>query len=277
MKVIMKTRCSILVLLFVLVFSGSFALAGCSLEPGSAGPTGAGGVLTITDIPSRYNGWYMVVDEGWFIGSTQPPPRYRLNDRNWRGSGVYVRGNRISIPLWVFDDRELRWSRFNFSGDANVLVIFFPTQNAISGMRYYDFEVFFLNGNATVRFSEHTIESPRISVWRHNVPNHGMIEIIFSNRALQVTGAAPQHSDFYQIRLRAVPLQEDEPGTLLCHGRIEIEHPNIIFVPDAACERELFAGHFTNGVLRVPGFGMPDGSRINITATATTHGIPPAP
>ena len=115
------------------------------------------------------------------------------------------------------------------------------------------------------------------SVWRHNVPGHGMVEITFSNRALQLTGVAPQHGDFYQIRLRAVPLQEGDAGELLCHGRIEIDTPYIVFVPAAACERDNFTATLTNGVLRVNAFELSDGRRINIIATPTPHGNPPGP
>ena len=121
---------------------------------GIACAQGGGGILTITDIPSRFNGMYAVFEGNTHccdmaLGGAQSWDPYRRT-----GTAARINNGRVSIPVWVMDDRGIRYNgnhRVEIGGSIGRPASLFD----FIGIARWEFHsVSFVNGSATVSFHD---------------------------------------------------------------------------------------------------------------------------
>ncbi|MCL2042617.1 MAG: hypothetical protein FWG89_00610 [Treponema sp.] len=110
-----------------------------------------GGVLTITDIPVRFNGKYAVAEGDGIdlIGAQSVEPS------SWSGTGARISNGRVSIPLWLEDRDTMVKYAGNHTLMIGVALLDSPSIDdweSIAELEFYS--VAFSNGNAAVSFQD---------------------------------------------------------------------------------------------------------------------------
>ena len=113
----------------------------------------SGGTLVITNIPSRFNGKF-VVAEGYgrsidILGAQS------INWDTGEGIGSRVSNGRVSVPMWIEDRNE--YVRYAGNNTLELEVIFLNSQSTnewdeIAWLEYNS--VTFSNGNVTISFQD---------------------------------------------------------------------------------------------------------------------------
>jgi len=125
-------------------------------ENGNGNGNGNGGTLTVTGIPSEYNGKYAVYasnDQPYLVGAQN------INANTGEVTAVQIGNGSVSLPVWVFDNNKYT----RFSGDRTVAsgnnkngFTIYNTATIVSGgyvtsvYGKYLQSITFTNGNATV-------------------------------------------------------------------------------------------------------------------------------
>ena len=138
----------LIILVTVLVF-GTFGVGSIFSQAGS------GGILTITDIPARFNGKYAL-----FFGennTTEILGVQSFNMADGTGVGVRIENGRVNIPVWI--ERAGDLVRYNGSRTFYIEVGIVRTAKLdenleeIAGFEFD--EVTFRNGSATISFHDY--------------------------------------------------------------------------------------------------------------------------
>ena len=115
---------------------------------------GGGGTFTLTNIPSEYNGMYMMIrsEDGAFWGT--------MDEDGWPSMDLArISNGRASIPLWTGADDEVWWVRFNRTGTFDCGGVI-NTANGYGGAAVVSFDFYsvsFTNGSATKSWNDASI------------------------------------------------------------------------------------------------------------------------
>jgi hypothetical protein len=152
-------RRSLLAIAIVAVIGVSFAACGGDDDDGGNDPNnpenpGGGGTLTVTGIPSEYNGKYAayssVADLPFLIGAQS------LDVSTGLITAVQISNGSVNLPMWVAGNSGYtRFSGNRTVGNSNNTVLILNTAtfspSANNALTYKDFQsVTFSNGNASI-------------------------------------------------------------------------------------------------------------------------------
>jgi len=125
----------------------------------------SGGTFTLTDIPSKYNGKYAILD----IGIKTVPTVFGCKDWNLTTNmitGVKIENGKVSIPMWLLSSTGDSYSRYSGNDNFNkeIGVFIHNTEILKAGISSKDFEIIidispitFSKGNATKSWNDGTI------------------------------------------------------------------------------------------------------------------------
>jgi hypothetical protein len=120
---------------------------------GGSGGSGSGGsgTLTITDIPSQYNGKYVIC----FVASMSSDIDSAIGFQDWKtGSYPKVANGKASIPLWTPNATQTQFVRFSGSGEFTITFGFFNSNfNDGAEVVGATMDVRFSKGSATISWN----------------------------------------------------------------------------------------------------------------------------
>ena len=119
----------------------------------SACNSNQGGALTITDIPSSFNGKYAVLEgynRSFFVLGAQ-----RIDSETGNGTGARISNGRVIIPVWLLDEEGITGYVGNHTLDIDITILDSPSTDDWDSIAWIDFEsITFTNGNARVSFRD---------------------------------------------------------------------------------------------------------------------------
>jgi hypothetical protein len=144
-----------------------FYFTACS-DDGGGGGGGDDGTLTVTNIPSKYNGKYawaeVLLDATYYdyeIFGVES-----ISVENGTGKGVKISNGSVSIPMWVYKEGD-SFSRYSDNGTHSVAIGVVNQQNAPLGEKtpgsfaqlttvlgFFDDGIAFKRGGATVSWNK---------------------------------------------------------------------------------------------------------------------------
>lgn len=154
---------SVFKFLVILAFAATIVFSMTAATCGGGGGTGSGGVksigggasLTVTDIPSKYNGKYAlfvahyVTDREYAIFACQSPPLDQIN--------VKISNGKVSLPTWYSasgsSDPYVKYSGNDATKGSGQLYIYDSAAVFFSDMKSgssYDASITFSNGSASI-------------------------------------------------------------------------------------------------------------------------------
>ena len=165
----MKNIMRILWIITVLTAVVGFGLISCSDGDSNGGSngvgggngSGTGGMFTLTDIPSKYNGKYLIVQGGTntlVVGGAQ-----NYNPSNKTSTLVQITDGKASLPMWSGDIETFEYYGLNryFGNDTIDLEV--GISNVQTSVMYensgiwiavgYFYSVTFINGGAAMSFN----------------------------------------------------------------------------------------------------------------------------
>jgi hypothetical protein len=131
--------------MLVMVLAFGFMVCSCGANEG--------GTLTITSIPARFNGKFVVV-EG-YSGSIDLLGAQSIDQSTGSGTGSRISNGRVRIPLWLEEgDTFVRYAG-NHTLEIVVEILNSPSTDDWESIASFEFEsIKFSNGNATASFQD---------------------------------------------------------------------------------------------------------------------------
>jgi len=112
-----------------------------------------GGSLTITNIPSRFNGKFVILEGESRSREIFGAQTFNLSD--WSGTGARISNGRVIIPIWIEEgDTVVRYAGSN-TFEIEVEISNSESSDGWEGIAYLEYEsISFTNGKATVSFQD---------------------------------------------------------------------------------------------------------------------------
>jgi len=132
---------------------------------GTACSGSTGGTFTLTDIPSRFNGKYVILESAGTINNSGDflIGANKFNVQDWTGTLPRISNGIVTIPMWIVNEDETEIVRYNGNHRAGIDIVLFEKAEIKDEIDYDNLDiaeiffdnVSFSNGSAKVSFQDH--------------------------------------------------------------------------------------------------------------------------
>ena len=128
-----------------------FSMTACDRRSGNGGGGGgSGGSLTVTGIPSQYDGEYVRVESYVVVGDDLRLGVGNYNSSNGQFTGVRISNGRATLPMWIETGRNSgRFVRYSGNDSVFLMEAYIERENGAQITQRSIRSIQFTNGSAT--------------------------------------------------------------------------------------------------------------------------------